>query len=247
MAAASGLLYAAGGTAAQAESIEGVLEQSGAHSALFTVSPESGDLIGYPFKNNSPVGKTILANCLPGLVCKKGKVSIRNMEDASALKFKDNPSGWLEITRAADVNMTSAITQYEKTIKTCYGILSISPDTNTLQFKGKPVLPNIEGNNGLSIVRSYEIGKDNVVLLQNNGGTACPALYVFVKTNAAGLRATPEFGTCSGIIYPTSDLKNSVTVAMNGFMGPFNTTVEQRKAGMTKTVFRYADGSVSKN
>ena len=231
-------------THAAAESIDGVLEQSGAYSALFTASPESGDLIGYPFKNNSPVGKTILANCLPGLVCKIGKVTTREMQDPSVLKFNDQPMGWMEITRAANVNMVSGIGSYEKSFKTRYGVLTINDDTRTLQFKGKPVLPTVEGNNSLSIVVTYELGKNDVVVLQNNGGTACPALYVFITISTAGVRATPEFGTCSDIIRVTSDLKNSVTLVMNGFTGPFEANAATRKAWMTKTVFKFSNGQI---
>lgn len=159
-------------THAAAESIDGVLKQSGAYSALFTASPESGDLIGYPFKNNSPVGKTILANCLPSLVCKIGKATTREMQDPSALKFNDQPMGWMKITRAANVNMVSGIGSYEKSFKTRYSVLTINDDTHTLQFKGTSVLSTVEGNNSLSIVATYDLGKNDVVLLQNNGGTA---------------------------------------------------------------------------
>lgn len=231
-------------THAAAESIDGVLEQSGAYSALFTASPESGDLIGYPFKNNSPVGKTILANCLPGLVCKIGKATTREMQDPSSLKFNDQPMGWMEITRAADVNMVSGIGSYEKSFKTRYGVLTINDDTRTLQFKGKPVLPTVEGNNSLGIIATYELGKNDVVLLQNNGGTACPAQYIFITISTVGVRATPEFGTCSDIIRVTSDLKKSVTVVMVGATEPFEPRAAQRKAGMEKTVFRYANGVI---
>ena len=229
-------------TLATAESIEGVLEQSGNYSALFTASPESGDLVGYPFKNNSPVGKTILANCLPGLVCKVGKASTREMQDPSALKFNYQPMGWMEITRATGAQMVSAISQYEKSVKTRYGTLAVGANNVSLQFNGKPVLPGVEGNNNLSIVANYELGKNDVLLVQNTGGTACPAQYTFVTINAAGVRATPEFGTCSDIIRATSDLKSSVTVVMTGSTRPFNPSASQRKAGMEKTVFTYASG-----
>lgn len=68
-------------TLANAETIEGVLEQSGANSALFSLSPASGDLIGYPFKSNSSLGKAVLTNCLPGLVCRIGKATTRLLQD----------------------------------------------------------------------------------------------------------------------------------------------------------------------
>lgn len=83
---------------AAAETVQGVLEKSAPYSALFSVSSESGDLIGYPFKNQSPVGKAILGNCLPGMLCTIGKAATRNMDNTEALKFADQPA---QIPRAA--------------------------------------------------------------------------------------------------------------------------------------------------
>ena len=154
--------------------------------------------------------------------------------------------GWLEITRAADVYMVPGIASYEKSVKTRFGVLSVNEETRTLLFKGKPVLVSVEGNNSLSIVANFELGKNDVVLLQNTGGTACPALYTFITITATSIRATPEFGTCSNIINLTSDLKNSVTVVMNGFMGPFESTAAKRKAEITRSVFRYINGTLEK-
>ena len=242
------LLAACAWTLAAAETVEGVLEKSTPYSALFSASPESGDLIGYPFKNQSAVGKAVLANCLPGLLCKIGKATTRNMDDTAALKFADNPSGWLEITQARDVGMETVVFGYEKKVKTRFGVVSVRENDNLLLFKGKPVAPAIEGNNSLSIVANYEVGPSDVLLLQNSGGTACPALFRFITVSAIGLRATPEFGTCSEIIYPTWDSKTgTVTVAMNGFMGPSEPEAEKQKAYMTKTVFRFAKGQVTEN
>lgn len=242
------ILAACAWTLAAAESVEGVLEKSAPYSALFSASPESGDLIGYPFKNQSAVGKAILGNCLPGMLCKIGDGAVRNMDNTDALKFADHPSGWLEITRARDVGMETVVFGYEKKFKTRFGLVSVREEGNLLLFKGKPVAPAIEGNSSLSIVADYEMGQSDVLLLQNTGGTACPALFRFITVNAAGLRTTPEFGTCSGIIYPSMDAKTAtVTVTMNRFMGPFEPEAEKRKAYMTKTVFRFANGRVTEN
>lgn len=245
----STLLLAAGAwTLAAAEPIDGVLEKGNPYSALFSASPESGDLIGYPFKNQSAVGKAILGNCLPGMLCKIGDGAVRNMDNTDALKFADSPSGWLEITRAKDVGMDSAVFGYEKKLKTRFGVVSVREEGNLLLFKGKPVAPAIEGNSSLSIVAHYEINQSDVVLLQDTGGTACPALFRFITVSAAGLRATSDFGTCSDIIYPSMDFKTAtITVAMNGFMGPFEPEADKQKAYMTKTVFRFANGKVMKN
>ena len=48
---------------AVADVTEGLLEKGSTHSALFTMSPESGDLVGYAFKNQSAVGKVIFQKC----------------------------------------------------------------------------------------------------------------------------------------------------------------------------------------
>lgn len=242
------LLAACAWTFAAAETVEGVLEKSAPYSALFSASPESGDLIGYPFKNQSAIGKAILANCLPGMLCKIGKAATRNMDDTAALKFADSPSGWLEITQARDIGMETVVFGYDKQAKTRFGLVSVREDDMRLLFKGKPVTPAIEGNSSLSIVAQYEMGANDVLLLQNSGGTGCPALFHFITVNAAGLRATPEFGTCSDIIYPSLDEKTAtVTVAMPGFMGPAQSEAEQQKAHMTKTVFRFVNGRVTEN
>jgi len=242
------LLAACAWTFAAAETVQGVLEKSAPYSALFSASPESGDLIGYPFKNQSAVGKAILGNCLPGMLCKIGKAAVRNMDNTEALKFADSPSGWLEITQASEVGMETVVFGYDKQTKTRFGLISVREEDRRLLFKGKPVTPAIEGNNGLSIVAHYEIGQSDVLLLQDTGGTACPALFHFITVSAAGLRATPEFGTCSDIIYPSLNAETAtVTITTNGFQGPFEPEVEKRKARMTKTVFRFANGRVTEN
>jgi len=231
-------------TAHATEAIAGVLETGAPYSALFSASPESGDLIGYAFKNESAAGKTILRNCLPGPVCKIEKSTTRPMDSAPPLKTQNEPSGWIEITMAQNAAMETTVFGHDKTMKTRYGVLSVREDDNTLLFKGKPVSPDIEGNNSLSIVASYELGKNDVFLLESAGGTACPALYRFVRINGSGLHATSEFGTCSDIIYPTSDLKESVTVAVVGFAGSGESAAAQRRAAMTKTVYKYLNGQI---
>lgn len=241
-------LAACAWTFAAAETVEGVLEKSAPYSALFSASSESGDLIGYPFKNQSVVGKAILANCLPGMFCKIGKAATRNMDNTDALKFADSPSGWLEITQAKDVGMNTVVFGYEKKLKTRFGVVSVREEGNLLLFKGKPVVPAIEGNSSLSIVAHYETGQNDMLLLQDTGGTACPALFRFITVSAAGLRTTPEFGSCSDIIYPTFDSKTGIiAVAMNGFRGPFEPETEKQKAYMTKTIFRIFNGRVTEN
>ena len=227
--------------AAQAESVEGVLETGLVWSALFGVSGESGDLVGHAFRNQSGAGRAILAACVPGLWCKAGKANTRELRDLSQLAFAERPSGWLEITSARQVGMEAAVAGHDKSVKTRRGIVSISDD-ETLSFKGRPALPKVEANSSLSFVASYELDRVDVLLLQNNGGSACPALYRFITVSASGIATTPEFGTCSDLIYPTSDGQASITVAMPTFAGPGS-----NKARLSKSVYRYQAGQVTEN
>ncbi len=224
-------------TLAGAEVIEGVLEKDATWSALFSASAESGDLMAYPFRNQSAVGKSILGNCLPGLLCKIEKATTRSMDDTPAFKFSGRPSVWLEVTAAKTISMAPGVPGYETKTSTRYGVVSVNEEDNTVLFKGRRVLPGVEGNNGLSIVASFELGKSDVLLLQNSGGSACPALFRFVSVSATGLAATPEFGTCSDIIYPTSDGKSVIHVAM----------LRSGPPAMKKSVYSYANGQVTEN
>lgn len=183
---------------AMAQGIEGVLEKGSTHSALFVVSPESGDLIGYAFANTSAVGKRILQDCMTEMLCRVEKSSEREMANPPAQQFKDQPSGWMEITRAQGIGMASEAV-YEKAADTRFGRVSVD-DEERLVFKGKLVQPEVAGNNGLSIVRQYEVGSSDILLIQNTGGTACPALYHFATVTARGMTVTPEFGSCSDLI-----------------------------------------------
>lgn len=225
---------------ATAEVTEGVLEKGPTYSALFSASPESGDLIGYAFKNQSPVGRNILQNCLPGMLCTIAKSTTRPMQNASALKFADQPAGWMEITMARNVSISPVVFGYEKTLKTRHGMASIREEDNTLLFRGKPTKPAVEGNSGLSIIANYEVGNTDVLLLQSTGGTACPALYRFVSIGPSSLDVSPEFGTCSDIIYPTFNARTGVTMAMLGFVGPFEPAAAQKRAAMTKTIYQWS-------
>ncbi len=230
---------------ARAETVEGLLEKGATHSAIFTVSPESGDLVGYAVKNQSPSGKAILQNCLSGMLCKIEKAASRPLEDTSALTFSEQPMGWYEITKAQGrISIETLVHGYESAVKTRFGTVSVRDDDKVLLLKGKPVQPAIEGNSNLHIVARYEWGADDVLLLQDTGGSACPAQFRILQLSAKGLKTSPAFGTCSDLIYPGFDAKTGVTVAMVGFAGPFDSAAAQKKAGMTQAVYRW-DGRMN--
>lgn len=61
------------------------------------------------------------------------KTTIREMQDPFALRFNDNAISRMEINSVANVNMVTGISEYEKSAKTCYGVLSANRETNILQ------------------------------------------------------------------------------------------------------------------
>ena len=57
----------------------------------------------------------------------------------------------------------------------------------------------VQGNAALQIVAHFELEGQDIVLLQDTGGTACPALYRFATLTPQGIAVTREFGTCSAL------------------------------------------------
>lgn len=231
-------------SALHAETINGVLEKGATWSSLFSVSGESGDSIGQIFRNQSALGKTILAHCLPDMPCQIEQGQRRPLEGQVPQKFSSQAMGWYDITSGRDPRMTSALSNTRQAVGTRQGPLVIAED-NTLRLRGKPILPHVQGNNFLSIVMDYSIGNQDVILLQNTGGSACPALYQFIIVQAGSVKATPEFGSCSDIIYPRWDGQQTITIDMLGYFGPMGSEKEQRQAAMSKETYRYAQGRVT--
>lgn len=140
--AASALLASAlWGTAAHAETLEGVLERGARHSVLWFASPESGDLIGQVFANTSQAGQVILASCLPGMACAVEGTRTEEPDESlvGQLNFAEQPSGWSHILQAGSAFMQPALPMSERELQTRFGPLQIT-DGNWLVFKGSPVL-----------------------------------------------------------------------------------------------------------
>ena len=137
---------------------------------------------------------------------------------------------------------TSALAQ-ETTTR--FGALTVNDD-KMLLFKGHPLKPPIEGNNSLDVGEPYQIGSTDVVLITNNGGTACPSLYYLVTISASGAKSSPLFGTCAEVttVKRTGD---SISVYMPGFQGPFESQRKQLRAAREKHVFIFRAGVVTEN
>lgn len=108
-------------------------------------------------------------------------------------------------------------TAFADEMATRYGKLSTNAD-NFLLFNGKQIKPDIQGNNSLSLVGLFRVDDVDVVLVQDNGGTACPAFFQFVTVSASGATQSAGFGTCSDLIKTTQD-GNTIVVTMPRMKG----------------------------
>jgi hypothetical protein len=152
---------------------------------------------------------------------------------------------FLAVTNTNAHAQFSGLPQATQKVTTRFGTLTVAKD-RILLFKGHKLEPSIEGNNSLNLGTLLHIGPNDVVLVMDNGGTACPFLYYFLTVNKGGARATKSFGTCAELasIKRSAD---SISVRMPGFRGPFEPASEQRKANKERHVFLFHDGVVTEN
>ncbi len=129
-------------------------------------------------------------------------------------------------------------------IPTRFGSLKINGD-NMLLYNNRPLSPEIQGNNSLSTVGTYQIGGSDVVLIQDSGGAACPARLYFVSISNNGVMATAPFGTCSDLI-KEKQVVDTIYVEMPGFMGPFEPEAEKIKAAKEWHIFVFKDGVLTR-
>jgi hypothetical protein len=123
---------------------------------------------------------------------------------------------------------------------TRYGILSTN-DSNALTFRGKEVSPKTVGNNSLSILDSFKFGDSDVVLVRDDGGDACPAMYYFATVTAAGVSMSGRFGSCSDLAV-VKQCGNSLLVTMPDYTGD-----RDSQAAVAKHIcrYRYLKGEVT--
>jgi hypothetical protein len=123
---------------------------------------------------------------------------------------------------------------------TRYGQLAVN-EAGMLTFHGKPVSPNITGNNGLSILNYFKISDSDVVLMRDDGGESCPAMYYFATVNPHGIAMSSRFGSCSDLAV-VKRRDDSVFVTMPDYTGD-----EDSRAAVAKHIcrYRYANGAVT--
>lgn len=151
-------------------------------------------------------------------------ISIAIYLTSVALAFSHQSSGIQPTNTAKQIEPEIAskqLTKIEQTIKddkqinSQYGQLSIVGEVNEMQlmFDGKKLREGVGFS--LSFVKQFNFtSKDIILVMNNSGGTACPAQYFFVTLNGAtDIQLSPEFGTCSDLIETSQDGKN-ITVTM---------------------------------
>jgi hypothetical protein len=135
--------------------------------------------------------------------------------------------------------------QERQEVVTRFGSLTVNDD-KALSFKGRQFTPPIIGNNSLSLNDPIQIGETDVVLVQDNGGTACPSLYYFVTVSRSGAKATKAFGTCADVT-SMKKVGDSIRVVMPGFRGPFEPESVQLRANRQRHVFVFRAGVITEN
>jgi hypothetical protein len=129
-------------------------------------------------------------------------------------------------------------------VATRYGTLS-SDEDRLLRLNSEAV-PHIEGNNGLMLEKIYRIGRSDIAVICDMGGTALPAQYYFVTLSSKGAKVQGPYGTGNDEVVVRRK-RDTITLTMPGFLGPFE-PLEKRKAAFAEThIFRFWRGLVTDN
>jgi hypothetical protein len=137
---------------------------------------------------------------------------------------------------------SAQVPQLAQKVETRFGALSVGDDT-VLRFHGRRLQPSIKGNYSLNLGRPFHVGESDVVLVTDNGGTACPYLYYFVTLSESGAQATHSFGTCN-IVLSVKQKDESISISMHGYRGPFEPEEDRRQAARETHFFVFREGAV---
>ncbi|TDY25987.1 hypothetical protein B0G81_6484 [Paraburkholderia sp. BL6665CI2N2] len=150
-------------------------------------------------------------------------------------------------TRAArgSARSWSANREAIKRADTPFGKLSAN-DNNVLLLDGKPVSPRIQANNSLSFAAQVALKNHRAVLIQNNGGTACPALYHWIILSEGSYVVSPEFGSCSDLP-KVSTVSGRLIVTMPDFVGDAASEAERKRVAKRTKKYVYDGRVVTEN
>ncbi len=144
---------------------------------------------------------------------------------------------FLAVSAVAFIAATANATE---TISTRFGQLKTDEYDTELSYKGKSIA---QGNNNISLVKKFQIGDSDVLLMQDNGGKVCPSRYLFVTVTASGAKVSEEFGSCNEVSN-TAQEGEAITVTMPGFK--MVNGVYKQSGEKTKCSFSFKSGVVTK-
>ncbi|WP_321926896.1 hypothetical protein [Paraburkholderia guartelaensis] len=133
----------------------------------------------------------------------------------------------------------------DRIAETPFGKLSESDD-NVLLLDGKPVSPQIQGNNSLSFIAQVALKNRRAVLVQDNGGTACPAMFRWVTLRDDGYTVSNWFGSCSDLA-KVSAAAGKLIVTMPDFVGDAAPEAEQKRVARRKMTYVYDGKNLTEN
>jgi hypothetical protein len=155
---------------------------------------------------------------------------------------------WHKIMIAAAFVLVScalAAQNSDEEIRTRFGIVGFD-DNGQLRFRGHLVQPGIQTSRTLDLSGVYRLADRDVVMVTAIDGIACPYRYYFVSVNKEGAKVSDEVGTCAKADDIQSD-RHSVTMIMQGFLGPFEPEEKRRKAFKEKHSIVFRNGVVTDN
>jgi hypothetical protein len=156
------------------------------------------------------------------------------------------------VSAALVVSLASAVFAGSAVLTTRFGTLTIEKLDGKVNFqgrvlyKGRPLHPDVHGNNALYVEKIFALARSDVVLFRDAGGDACPDLWYFVSVSSSGAASTPEFGSCGSLI-GTTRKDQTIVVLTRGFLGPFEPEASRVNASKQTHEFVYRDGVVSEN
>lgn len=160
----------------------------------------------------------VAINVLLGFGTQRHKTPSLKDEIAAGINLSMPQVTTENVTQNEHVHDENTLTNVDKEgvdlLQTRYGDLTTDQHAQLI-LNGRLVKPAIQGNSSLSIKESFQIADYQVVIIENFGGTACPALFNFVLMRATGAQSYPTFGTCSDI-YQAEQNGDSVVVTMQG-------------------------------
>ena len=141
---------------------------------------------------------------------------------------------------------------YLESAETRYGTLSVGAvnldgfEAEQLFFNGAPVAGTADAYVDIQAVMPS--GEDDMVLISvASGGNACPTLWAFARVNAAGIKVSEIFGTCSEGMLALDLVPGGMTATLASFEADVQTetfTWDGRSFSTSK-VYYDNDGAVA--